>query len=144
MTMAIFASATASSSVDALSGKCAATTRKAALGFYVLRFNELVDRFTRLEEEARGETAKGKYIGKVRHMLEYVPQFDGLGDFDDLIRRLKSLESRLVSEVEGQRNEKKEQKESLIRDAERWSSSTEWKTAATEIKALQDRWKYSL
>ena len=31
---------------------------------------------------------------KVRHMLSYVPKYDGLGDFDELIKRLKNLESR--------------------------------------------------
>lgn len=122
-------------------GKMRGHNKEAALGFYVLRFKELVDRFERLEQEGRRAEHKGKYIGKVRHMLSYVPEYEGLGDFDGLIRRLKQLEDDLVNEVERHRRSKVNAKEALIREAERWSYSSEWKAAATELKSLQARWK---
>jgi chromosome segregation ATPase len=122
-------------------GKMRGHNKEGALGFYVLRFKELVDRFEQLEQEAGRAEHKGKYIGRVRHMLSYVPEFDGLGDFDGLIRRLKQLEDDLVGEVERHRRSKVTAKDALIREAERWSNSSEWKTAATELKSLQGRWK---
>ena len=122
-------------------GKMRGHNKEAALGFYVLRFKELAHRFERLEQEARRADHKGKYIGKVRHMLSYVPQYDGLGDFDGLIRRLKQLEDDLVSEVERNQRSKVAAKEALIQEAERWSYSSEWKTAAAELKSSQARWK---
>jgi hypothetical protein len=122
-------------------GKMRGHNKAAALGFYVLRFRNLVDRFEQLEQEARQTEFKGKALGKVRYMLGYVPEFDGLGDFDDLIRRLKRLEENLAREVEHVHRSRVDQKEGLIREAERWSNSSEWKTAGNEIKALQSRWK---
>jgi hypothetical protein len=122
-------------------GKMRGHNKEAALGYFVLRFNELVNRFEQLEQEARREEHKGKYLGRVRHMLSYVPGFDGLGDFDDLLRRLRQLESDLVDHLDRQRRTKTDAKERLIRDAERWSASEEWKQAGAELKALQARWK---
>jgi hypothetical protein len=122
-------------------GKMRGHNKEATLGFFVLRFNELVVRFEQLEQEALREDHKGKYLAKVRHMLSYVPAYDGLGDFDDLIRRLRQLESDLVNHIERDRRSKVNAKEALIHDAERWSSSSDWKLAAAELKSLQVHWK---
>jgi|GEM_PF-933106 len=122
-------------------GQMRGHNKEAALGFFMLRFNELVERFEALEAEARSAEHKGKYIGQVRHMLEYVPKYDGLGDFDNLIRRLKQLEHDLVSEVERARSSKANKKRDLIREARNWGNSSEWKAAGEKIKALQAKWK---
>jgi hypothetical protein len=122
-------------------GKMRGSNKEAALGFYVLRFKNLVDRFEQLEQEARRTDQKGKYIGKVRHMLSYVPEFDGLGDFDGLLRRLRALETDLTSEVESNRLSKARAKEALIHEAERWNHCDDWKSAAAQLKTLQGRWK---
>jgi hypothetical protein len=122
-------------------GKMRGRNKDAALGFFVLRFKELEDRFEHLEREARQAEHKGRYVGKIRHMLSYVPEYDGLGDFDELIKRLKNLESDLVGELDGKRRQKVNAKEALIAEAERWSYSTDWKSASAELRLLQSRWK---
>jgi chromosome segregation ATPase len=101
----------------------------------------LEDRFEHLEREARQAEHKGSYVGEVRHMLSYVPEYDGLGDFDELIKRLKNLESDLVGELDRKRRQKFNAKEALIAEAERWSYSTDWKSASAELRLLQTRWK---
>lgn len=122
-------------------GKMRGHNKEAALGFYVLRFNELVERFNQLEQEARRGDFKGKYLGRVRRMLELVPNFDGLGDIDNLIRRLRVLETELADEIHRQKQIKVRAKETIVREAERQSESSDWKAAGAEIKALQARWK---
>src|ERR1035441_7894718 len=124
-----------------MKGKMRGNNKEGALAFYVLRFSELMDRFEKLEQEARHTDHKGSYIGKIRYMLSYVPTFQGLGDFDGLIRRLKQLVEDLTSELERNRRSKVAAKEGLISEAEHYSNSTEWKNAAIQIKSLQARWK---
>ena len=122
-------------------GKMCGRNKAAALGFYVLRFRDLANRVQDLEQEVKQSEFKGKILGRVRHMIRYVPEFDGLGDFDDLLRRLKRLEEELANEVERVHRSRVTAKEALISEAERWSDSSEWKTAGEAIKALQSRWK---
>ena len=122
-------------------GEMRGRNRDAALGFFVLRFKELEARFEHLEREARQAEHKGSYVGKVRHMLSYVPMYDGLGNFDELIKRLKNLESDLVGELERARRQKINAKDALIAEAERWSYSADWKSASAEFRLLQSRWK---
>lgn len=122
-------------------GKMRGYNKEGALAFYVLRFNELMIRFEQLEQEARRAERKGKYISKVRHMLGYVPTFEGLGDFDGLIHRLKQLEDDLVGDIERDRRSRVSVKEALISEADNLSHSSEWKVAAEKLKSLQCRWK---
>ncbi len=122
-------------------GKMRGHNKEAALGFYALRFKGLLERFEQLDKEARQADHKGKYLGKVRHMLSYVPEFDGLGDFDTLIRRLKRLEEDLANEIDTKRRATIAAKTALLAEADRLSYSSDWKNTATEIKSLQARWK---
>lgn len=118
-------------------GQMRGHNKEAALAFFVLKFREMEDRFAALQNEARAAGNKAPFLGKVRHMLEYVPNANALGDFDGLINRLRSLEREITDQLSGNRCAK----ERLISQAEGWNSSTEWKAGGDAMKRLQAQWK---
>jgi len=118
-------------------GKMKGNNPKAALGFFVLRFQGIVDKVDALEKDVEREANKARFLGPIRSMLKWVPEADALGDFDTLIRRLKRLESTVQHQLDGNLRRKKD----LCSKAENLSSSSDWKTAGDAIKALQADWK---
>ena len=111
--------------------------KAAALGYFVLRFKEIEDRFKELEQVVRNAENKTPYIRKVQQMLSYVPDANALGDFDDLMNRLRSLEREILNEFDANRRSK----EDIAGQAESLSRSTNWKAAAEDLKKLQDKWQ---
>jgi len=104
-------------------GKMKGTNKSAALGFFVLRFREIEDRYKNLEQSVRAADNKTPFLSKVQHMLNWVPEANALGDFDSLINRLKDLEKEIVNQFEDNRRKKEE----LVQKAESLSRSTDWK-----------------
>lgn len=118
-------------------GKVRGGNVEGALGYFVLQFEKLEERFGTLEAEVRQAKNKNTLLGKVRHMLDYVPTANALGDFDRLVSRLRDLESELA----GTQSRNHERKEDLCRQAESLSASTEWKAVAERLRQLQVEWK---
>jgi hypothetical protein len=118
-------------------GKMRGHNKAAALGFFVLRFTKLEERYQELEREIRSAKNKVALLGKVRHMLDYVPKAEALGDFDGLLNKLRNLEREITNEQSRNRS----RKEDLCRRAESLSHPTEWKTTGEKLKALQQEWK---
>jgi hypothetical protein len=80
-------------------------------------------------------------LGRVRRMLEWVPQAEALGDFDGLLNRLRNLERRLEHAIAAEHQAHRARKEQLIERAERLSGSREWKESAAALRGLQEAWK---
>jgi hypothetical protein len=118
-------------------GQMRGHNKAAALGFYVLRFTRMQENFDALEREVQSAKNPVSLLGKVHHMLSYVPNAEALGDFDTLIGKLRQLENKLVGEQAGNRS----RKESLCDRAESLSHSTDWKNTADALKALHEEWK---
>ncbi|MCA9858977.1 MAG: DUF349 domain-containing protein, partial [Thermomicrobiales bacterium] len=89
--------------------------------------------------ESDAETAKNKVgvLGRIRKLKATAGKADALGDFDALFSRLRSLEAKLIEEIE----QKKLTKESLIARAEELKDSTEWRATGEAYKALFEEWK---
>lgn len=122
-------------------GKMRGKNKAAALGYFVLRFDSIEKRFLELQTEVRSAPNKGAYLGKVRHMLDYVPKADALGDFDGLIGRLKSLEQEILDHRNRKEGENRSKKAALVGRAESLAGSTDWKATAAALQALQKDWK---
>lgn len=118
-------------------GKMRGHNKAAALGYFVLRFTKLEENYKALEREVRSAKNKSALLGKVRHMLEYVPKAEALGDFDGLLNKLKALEREITDEQSRNRS----RKEQLCGRAESLSHSTEWKVTSEKLKELQQEWK---
>ena len=112
---------------------------EAALGFYVLKFQEVEKKVVDFESEYRSERDKARCLNRAESMLNWVPEARVLGDLDSLIRRLKAIEADCKRAAA--RNLGK--KQDLCSRAEQLSSSSDWKTTAAKLKELQVQWKSS-
>lgn len=112
---------------------------QSALAFFVLQFQKIVEKVDTLEREVSHAEDKTHFLSKVEHMLKWVPEANALGDFDNLINRLRRLES----EIERQLHANIRRKEELIARARELRHSTDWKGTAEALKSLQEKWKTS-
>jgi hypothetical protein len=108
-----------------------------ALAFFAREFERVDERARALAAEVAAASHKAPFLGRVRRLLEEAPKTEGIGDFDDLIRRLHALEADVVGELARRR----EAKERLAARAEALQDSTEWKAAGDELRALFEQWK---
>jgi polyhydroxyalkanoate synthesis regulator phasin len=111
--------------------------KAAALAYYVLRFKGLEERFTKFDDEVHAASDAGRFLGRIRKWRKDVASFDGLGDFDGLIRRIDELE-RHVEHVQGKH---RASKSDICHEAEGIAHSTKWKDGAARIRELRERWK---
>jgi len=118
-------------------GEMKGNNPKAALGYFVLRFQGIVDKVNALEQEMKGEESKARFLGRIQSMLKWVPEAEALGDFESLIRRLQGLEKTVLHQLE----ENLQHKRALCAKAETLSTSSDWKATGEAIKALQAEWK---
>ena len=94
-------------------------------------------------EELLGESDQGehkpRFLAKIYELLEFIPEADALGDFDDLLGKLHTLKA----EVEGELNENFAVKQKICEQIEAWAQTDDWKVATDEVKELQEQFKES-
>lgn len=110
---------------------------EAALGYFVLRFQEIAAKVETLEKELEAVSDKAHFLDRVRRMLEWVPEAEALGDFDGLLRRLRHLEARAKEHLDRNLHLKTK----LCEKAESLSRSTNWSATAETLKKMQGEWK---
>lgn len=110
---------------------------QAALAFFAQRFDKMTERLVALETEVAGASSKGHLLRRVEAMLQWAPGAQALGDFDDLLARLRKLEEECSHEVAAF----VARREELCAKVEELVDSTEWKATSERIKALQEEWK---
>lgn len=111
------------------------------LAHYAYRFREIEQRLADLSAEVAATEDKGRLLGKVRHMLEWVPNAEALGDFARVLGGLQRLEQEILENQAVLHAERKVRKEELCARAEGLAESTEWQKTADALKALQEEWK---
>jgi len=118
-------------------GKMRSNQPEKALGFFALKYRQITERVGALEAEIEAAPEKTRSIGKVRGLLRWVGKANALGDLPVLVARLEEMERICLAPLA----ENLLKKEELCAKAEALADSTEWKTAAEELKALQAEWK---
>lgn len=118
-------------------GKMKGKNKDAALGYFILKFKNLEKKYELLKHDFDNETNKAKFLGKIRQLLESIPNADALGDFDSLISKIKNLEEITLNYLDKNLT----LKENLIREAEILSLSNDWKETPEKLKKLDDEWK---
>jgi len=118
-------------------GQMRGHNKAGVLAYYMLRFDKLSEKFKDLKDRVYNSADKVSFLTEVRKMIEYVPNYDALGNFDMLINKLKRLEEEILNAQAERRYKKKE----LCRKAEFLSNSTDWKATHTALVELQKKWK---
>ncbi|MCU0353290.1 MAG: DUF349 domain-containing protein [Cytophagales bacterium] len=83
---------------------------------------------------------KGSYLMKLVHLRNYFADYDALGDFPALYKKLDELEEGLRASISVNRDRNLEIKQALIAEAEPYRLSTEWKEAADKLQEIKEKW----
>lgn len=113
---------------------------EASVAYFRDRFEtarQKLEELYRLVDEAQN---KGSYLMKLVHLRQYLSEYDGLGDYPALFRRLDVLEDELRQNIDVNRARNLEIKLALIQEAEAFANSTEWKETSETFKELKAKW----
>lgn len=118
-------------------GHMKGNNKAGALGYYVLRFRDIEKQVKQLEQDVRSAQHKARYLNRVSKLLEWVPNAEALGDFDDVIRRLQSLKSTITTEIDQNRSNKL----AICIRAEALCESPKGNSAKEAMQTLMMNWK---
>ena len=111
-----------------------------SLKFFVDRFSMAKAKVDQVEEKINATENKGSYLMKVLHLKETLHDFDAIGDFEGLYKRLDIFEEQLTGFINQNRAKNFEIKTALQAELEVAAKSSEWKSATAEVKEIQRKW----
>lgn len=104
------------------------------------RFTMAENKVNTLEKAIQESENKGSYLMKLIHMRDYLANFDALGDYESLFKKLDVLEEMLQDIIAKNRVKNLEIKRALIAEAEQYENSTDWKEAADNLAEIKSKW----
>ena len=108
----------------------------AALGFYVLKFQEIIARYEQLQAEFEDDTEKGTYLWRIQRLQQQVTTARALGDGPRLLKKLKEMEYRCNRALDRNLSIKR----SLCLKLEGLSDSSDWRNSGLKVKQYQKDW----
>ncbi|NLR92763.1 DUF349 domain-containing protein [Flammeovirga agarivorans] len=111
-----------------------------SLQYFVDRFKMVTDKVLAVQEAVRTAENKGSFLMKLIHMRTYLASFNGLGDFTQLYEIINVLEDEINEYIAVNREKNLEIKNALLKEAEEWKGSTDWKTASLRFKEIKMNW----
>lgn len=115
-------------------------TEEAAFEYYEQRFQHLEEKINQLEQDVHATSNKGSYLMKLLHRKETLADYDGLGDFPALYRKLEALEAHIQETIQQNRKRNLEIKTALLAEGEQLQQVSNWKAASEFAKDLKMRW----
>lgn len=115
-------------------------SEEASLQYFTKRFELAESKVAELAKAIQNTTNKGSYLMKLVHMRTYLAEFNGLGDFPSLFRKLDELEAEIRSYIHENRIKNHEIKTNLLKEAEVLSQGTNWNVFTKKFKELKLRW----
>ena len=112
----------------------------ASLRYFAQRFASLHAKVDSLLDKMDASENKGSFLMKALHLKELLLTFDGLGDFEDLHRRLVAAEDSIAITVAQNREKNLATKLGFIEEAEALCDSVEWVSASEKVKDLRQGW----
>jgi len=115
-------------------------SEEASLQYFIKRFELAENKVAELAKAVASTTNKGSYLMKLVHMRTYLTEFNGLGDFPALFRKLDELEAEIRAYIYENRIKNHQIKTELLKEAEALSRGTNWNVFTKKFKELKLRW----
>ena len=115
-------------------------SEESTLTFFSERFNLAQAKVDQVEEKINATENKGSYLMKVLHLKATLHEFDAIGDFELLYKKLDLLEEQLTGFINQNRAKNLEIKTALQAELDVITKSIEWKSATTAVKEIQRKW----
>ncbi len=115
-------------------------TEQAALAYFQQRFllfeQKVRDLIVAIDEAQN----KGSFLMKLLHLRGQCGELDALGDFAALHAQLCAKEAEIQELIRQNRARNLEIKRALVREAEAFEGSVEWKTDGDKLREIKSRW----
>lgn len=111
-----------------------------SLQYFVDRFKMVTEKVLAVQEAVKTAENKGSFLMKLIHMRTYLASFNGLGDFTELYEIINVLEDEINEYIAVNRDKNLEIKQALLKEAEEWKGSTDWKEASLRFKDIKMNW----
>ncbi|QJX46963.1 DUF349 domain-containing protein [Hymenobacter taeanensis] len=112
----------------------------ASLIYFAQRFelfrNKVEDLLQKIEESEN----KGSFLMKALHLKEQVGNYDALGDFESLHRRLTEAEESIKVTIVRNREKNLATKIGLIQETEELANTIDWQAGTEKVKDLRQGW----
>lgn len=124
---------------DRVIGKVEESEEK-SLQFFQEQFQKLETEVNDIVQKIEQNANKGSFKTKVENLLASLPEYDGLGDFQNLQDKLTQKLQELEAYVVQNRHKNLQIKTALLEQLKPFAESHEWKTATAAIKEIQQKW----
>ncbi len=115
-------------------------TEENALNYFVNRFLVIENKVEKLVKSIETAQNKGSFLMSLLHLKESVPQYDALGDFEVLLKKLEQAELSLDGLIQQNRIKNKEIKDALIEEARIAIANPDWKEATALLTDTNLKW----
>lgn len=115
-------------------------TEENALQYFTSRFNVISGKVENLVNNIETAQNKGSFLMSLLHLKTTVPQYDALGDFEVLLKKLEKAEESLSALIHQNRGKNKEIKEALIVEAQEAVVNPDWKEATKLLVEVNGKW----
>ncbi len=115
-------------------------TEENAIKYFLSRFSVISGKVENLVKNIETAQNKGSFLMSLLHLKEAVPQYDALGDFESLLKKLEAAEESLSSLIVQNRAKNKEIKEALILEAKQAVTNPDWKETTKLLVEINGKW----
>ncbi|WPP52568.1 DUF349 domain-containing protein [Catalinimonas niigatensis] len=115
-------------------------SEESTIKYFEDRFAMAENKVNTLAKSVEESDNKGSYLMKLVHMRVQLANFDALGDYMVLYKKLDELEEMLREIIFNNRIKNLEIKKALIAEAEVFENSTDWQEAADQLKEIKNKW----
>lgn len=115
-------------------------TEEEAFQYFINRYQIAVNKVNQLETEITDAQNKGSFLTKLTQLRKRLLNFDGIGDFIPLLKKLDEQEEYLRSLIVGNQANNMTIKQALIDEAKEAKEDVDWGIVADKLQDIKTRW----
>lgn len=115
-------------------------TEEEAFQYFVNRYEIATNKVDQLEKEIEEAQNKGSYLTKLLQLRKRLYNFDGIGDFLPLLKRLDVKEEILNGLIAENQENNLQIKQALLDEAKKFEDSTDWMPSSDALQDIRTRW----
>ncbi|SOE21843.1 protein of unknown function [Spirosomataceae bacterium TFI 002] len=115
-------------------------TEEEAFQYFVNRYEIATNKVDQLEKEIEEAQNKGSYLTKLLQLRKRLYNFDGIGDFLPLLKRLDEKEEILNGLIAENQENNLQIKQALLEEAKKYEDSTDWMPSSDALQDIRTRW----
>ncbi len=115
-------------------------TDEEAFQYFTNRYDIAVKKVTELEKEIDEAQNKGSYLTKLLQLRKRLLNFDGIGDFMPLLKKLDIKEAYLNGLIEVNQKNNLKIKRELLEDTRKYAKTDDWGPASDKLQEIRTKW----